>query len=141
MEQLSEQAVATDTLMYQGKTYTNIELRTSSLEVIGELSYLEMELADTKSMNDAVTLINKDLFCDSEWRNMQIRLGINNARGLGETDPVEADVTSFSNKVVLHPLDMLQSSSVKQVILIFRGIPDAQKLDNLGKTDLILYTN
>jgi hypothetical protein len=141
LDQLSDQAVASDTLMYQGKTYTNVKLTANRLEVVGELSYLEMELAEGKPMKDAVTLLNRDLFPDPVWRNMQIRLGLNNARGLGETDPVEADVTAFNNKVVLHPMDMLQSSSVRQVILIFRGIPDPKKLDNLGKTDLILYSN
>jgi hypothetical protein len=64
---------------------------------------------------------------------------MNEARGLGETDPVEVDVTSYSNKVVLHPMDMLSSASVRQVTLIFRGLPDSQKLAALGKTDLIFY--
>ena len=56
-------------------------------------------------------------------------------------DPVEVDTTSYSNKVVLHPMDMLQSPSVRQVTLIFRGIPDSKKLAALGKTDLILYVS
>ncbi|MCI0481683.1 MAG: hypothetical protein L0213_08865, partial [Candidatus Dadabacteria bacterium] len=98
-----------------------------------------MRLAEPCPMKDTVTLINKELFSDAQWRNMQVRLGANEARGLGETDPVEVDTTSYSNKVVLHPMDMLQSPSVRQVTLIFRGIPDSKKLAALGKTDLILY--
>jgi hypothetical protein len=138
-DQLADQAVATERITYQGKTYRNYALGGSRLEEVGELNYLIMKLAEPGAMKDTVTLINKELFSDSQWRNMQVRLGVNEARGLGETDPVEVDTTSYSNKVVLHPMDMLQSSSVKQVTLIFRGIPDSKKLAALGKTDLILY--
>ncbi|MBN2183971.1 MAG: hypothetical protein JW746_01455 [Candidatus Krumholzibacteriota bacterium] len=139
LDQLSEQAVATETLMYRGKTYNNTSLKSSKLEQVGELSYLVMEFTKPTPVDDALTLINKDIFSDSEWRSMQVRLGLNNARGLGETDPVDVDINSYSNKVVLHPLDMLQSSSVNQVTLVFRGMSDSQKLGSLGKTDLILY--
>jgi len=79
------------------------------------------------------------MFTDAEWRSMQVRLGINEARGLGETDPIDVDINTFNNKVALHPRDMLKSSSVKQVTLIFRGTGDPQKLSGMGKTDLIIY--
>jgi hypothetical protein len=138
-DQLADQAVATETIMYQGRTYRNCDLAASRLEEVGELNYLVMKFTGPCPVKDAVTLINKDLFSDAQWRNMQVRLGVNEARGLGETDPVEVDTTSYSNKVVLHPMDMMQSQSVKQVTLIFRGIPDSKKLAALGKTDLILY--
>ncbi len=139
LDQLSDQAVATETITYRGKTYRNTALGGHRLEEVGETNYLVMELAEPGPVKDTVTLINKDLFTDSQWRSMQIRLGANQARGLGETDPVEVDTTSYNNKVVLHPMDMLQSSSIRQVTLIFRGMPDAKKLAGLGKTDLILY--
>ncbi|MBU8920738.1 MAG: hypothetical protein KOO63_02650 [Bacteroidales bacterium] len=139
LDQLSDQAVATETITYQGKTYKNCDLGASRLEEVGELSYLVMELAEPCPVNDTVTLIDKNLFSDSQWRSMQVRLGVNEARGLGETDPVEVDITSYSNKVVLHPMDMLQAASVRQVTFIFRGIPEPQKLSGLSKSDLILY--
>ena len=139
LDQLSEQAVATDTITYQGKTYRNCDLASSRLEEVGELSYLVMEPSEPCPVNDTVTLIDKGLFSESQWRSMQVRLGINEARGLGETDPVQVDTTSYSNKVVLHPMDMLKSASVRQVTFIFRGIPEAGKLSDLGKSDLILY--
>jgi len=138
-DQLGEQAVATETIMYRGTTYRNSALGGRKLEEVGELNYLIMKLAEPCPMKDAVALINKELFSDGQWRNMQVRLGMNEARGLGETDPVEVDTTSYSNKVVLHPMDMLSSASVRQVTLIFRGLPDSQKLAALGKTDLIFY--
>ncbi|MCP4550277.1 MAG: type VI secretion system baseplate subunit TssK [bacterium] len=139
LDQLSDQAVATETITFQGKTYKNCDLVGSRLEEIGELNYLVMELAESGPVNDTVTLIDKNLFSDSQWRSMQVRLGVNEARGLGETDPVEVDITSYSNKVVLHPMDMLKATSVRQMTFIFRGIPDPQKLANLSKSDLILY--
>ncbi len=138
-DQLGEQAVATETIMYRGMTYKNSALGASKLEEVGELNFLVLKLAEPGAVKDAVTLINKDLFSDGQWRNMQVRLGVNEARGLGETDPVEVDVTSYANKVVLHPMDMMPSASVKQVTFIFRGLPDSKKLAALGKTDLILY--
>jgi len=73
-------------------------------------------------------------------RSMQVRLGINAARGLGETDPIDVDTVAFGNKVALHPRDMLESSSVRQVTLIFRGAPDPNKFAGLGSMDLILYS-
>jgi len=91
-------------------------------------------------MSDVVALISKNLFSEAEWRSMQVRLGLNEARGLGETDPVDVDTTAFGNKVALHPRDMLEVSSVKQMTLIFRGIPNPDKLAKLGKMDLITYS-
>ena len=70
---------------------------------------------------------------------MQVRLGINEARGLGETDPVTIDTVAFSNKVALRAQDMVKASAVNRVNLIFRGVPDVSKFDNLGKSDLIVY--
>ncbi len=138
-EAMGDQVVATETLTYSGRTYRNKVYSTSRHEKIGELSYLMIEVAEPSPVSDVVALMSKDLFGDVEWRSMQVRLGINDARGLGETDPVDVDTTSFGNKVALHPRDMLESSSVRQVTLIFRGAPDPTKFANLGKMDLIVY--
>jgi len=139
MEQLGEQAVATDTLTYSGKTYRNVDYGASKLERVGELSYMMVNVVKPRPVTDTVVLISKDLYTDNEWRNMQVRMGVNEARGLGETDPVDVDVVTYGNKVALHPRDMLKSSSVRQLTLIFRGAGDPQKLANLGKMDLIVY--
>lgn len=139
-EALGEQAVATETLTYSGRTYRNAPYSTCRLERVGELSYLMVEISKPGPVADMVALMSKDLFTDVEWRSMQVRLGINEARGLGETDPVDVDTTAFGNKVALHPRDMLESSSVRQMTMIFRGAPDPGKFDKLGKMDLILYT-
>ncbi len=137
--ELGEQAVATETLTYSGKTYRNVAYGATKLEQVGELSYLSINITEPRPIADIVSLISKDLFPDSEWRNMQVRLGINDARGLGETDPVDVDVVTFGNKVALHPRDMLKSSSVRQLTMIFRGAGDARKFAELGKMDLIIY--
>lgn len=139
LEELGEQAVATETLTYQGKTYSNVGYGSCRLEQVGELSYLITNISEPCPISDTVTLLSKDLFTDAEWRSMQVRLGVNEARGLGETDPIDIDVTTFSNKVALHPRDMLKSSSVRQITLIFRGASDPQKLTKLGQMDLIIY--
>lgn len=139
IEQLGEQAVATDTLTYSGKTYRNVDYGASKLERVGELSYLMMNVVKARPVTDTVVLISKDLFTDDVWRSLQVRLGVNEARGLGETDPVDVDVVTYGNKVALHPRDMLKSSSVRQLTLIFRGAGDPEKLANLGKMDLIVY--
>ena len=70
---------------------------------------------------------------------MQVRLGLNAARGVGETDPVEVDVVTFGDKVALRAQDMLRSPSVRQVTLVFRGAGEADKFANLGKMDLVIY--
>jgi len=136
---LGEQAVASDMLTYSGKTYRNVEYGSSVLEQVGELSYLMVSIPDGQALEDTVILMAKNMFRDEEWRSMQVRLGTNDARGLGETDPVDVDMVAFNNKVALHPRDMLASSSVRQVTLIFRSVPDPAKFDGLGKTDLIIY--
>jgi len=138
-EQLGEQAVATETLTYQGKTYKNVAYGGIKLEQVGELSYLMIDVSEPLPVSDTVVLITKDIFGDAEWRSMQVRLGVNEARGLGETDPIDVDITAFSNKVALHPRDMLKSSSVRQFTLIFRGAGDPQKFSSLGKMDMIIY--
>jgi len=43
-EQLGDQAVATETLTYNGKTYTNVVYGSSRLEQVGELSYLIIDI-------------------------------------------------------------------------------------------------
>lgn len=138
-EELGEQAVATETLTYQGRTYRNLSYGANQLEQVGELCYLLIEVAEPCPVSDIVSLMSKDLFSDDEWRNMQVRLGINEARGLGETDPVDIDTVAFGNKVALHPRDMLESSSVRQVTLIFRGASTPDKFARLGQMDLIIY--
>ncbi len=138
-DQLGEQAVATQTLTYHGRTYNLADYSSCRLEKVGDLSYLLIEIASPCPMGDVTILMAKDLFGDRIWSNMQVRLGLNEARGLGETDPVTVDTSTFGNKVALHPQDMMKASSVKQITMIFRGAGDAEKLMNLGKTDLIIY--
>lgn len=138
-DQLLDQEEAAETMTYKGKTYKVCELSGRRLEEVGELAHLVMDPVQKGPVSDAVVLINKSLFSEDEWRSMQVRLGLNRARGLGETDPVEIDVNTYRNKVVLHPMDMLKSPSVDQVTLIFRGVADAGKLNDLGKADLVLY--
>jgi len=139
-EELGDQAMATDMLTYAGKTYRHVEYASCKLEQAGELSYLMIDLAEGRRVADTVLLLTKMLFTDTEWRNMQVRLGLNRARGLGETDPVDVDTVAFGNKVALHPRDMLETASVRQMTLIFRGAPDASKFANLSKLDLLIYT-
>jgi hypothetical protein len=83
--------------------------------------------------------MKKDLFGTAEWTNMQVRLGLNEARGLGETDPVEVDTVTFGAKVALRPQDMLPVPSVDKLTLIFRGASEPQKLADLGKLDFMIY--
>jgi hypothetical protein len=131
--------MATQTLTYHGKTYTLAEQSSCRLEKVGELNYLLLEIAQPVPMSDTAILMSKDLFGERTWSNMQVGLGLNEASGLGETDPVSVDISTFGNKVALHPQDMMKSSLVSQITLIFRGAGDAEKLANLGKTDLIIY--
>ncbi|RKX26921.1 MAG: hypothetical protein DRP45_02310 [Candidatus Zixiibacteriota bacterium] len=138
-DQLGPQAVATDMLTYQGKTYRLVEYSGCRLEQVGELSYLVIDTAEPRGVDDAVILISKDLFSIPEWTAMQLRLGLNEARGLGETDPIDIDTTSFGDKVALHPRDILKLSSVNQLTIMFRGAADSGKLSGLGQTDLMVY--
>jgi len=138
-EQLGPQAIATESLTYRGKTYQAAEFSSHRVEQVGELCYLVMDFAAPVAVADSVTLISKDMFTIPEWNNMQVRLGLNEARGLGETDPVDVDATTYGDKVALHPEDMLKSSAVKQLTLIFRGARDASKLQAMNRTDLLVY--
>jgi len=138
-EQLGPQAIATDTLTYRGKTYKAAVFASYRVEQVGELNYLVMDLAKPISIGDTVALLSKDLFSIPEWNNMQVRIGLNQARGLGETDPVDVDTTTFGDKVALHPEDMLKSPSVKQITLILRGARDASKFQAVGKSDLLVF--
>jgi hypothetical protein len=83
--------------------------------------------------------MSKDLFSNAEWNGMQVRLGLNEARGLGETDPIDIDSVTFGDKAALHPQDMLKSPSVSQITLVFRGARDAGKLAKLGSSELVVY--
>jgi hypothetical protein len=139
-EDLGEYATPEDTLTYQGKTYKLFEYANNRVEQVGELCYLMIEMSEPRPVADTVTLIAKDRFTDAQWRSMQVRLGINDARGLGETDPIEVDTRTFNNKVALRPQDMLKSPSVRQITLIFRGAESSQNFDKLGKMDLMIYS-
>ncbi len=139
-DQLGHQAVATETVTYQGKTYRMVEYSGYKVEESGGLCYLMVSIPTSQPISDMVILLNKELFTVAEWNSMQVRLGLNEARGLGETDPVNVDTVTFGNKVAMRAQDMVKSSSVNQVNLIFRGMPDTSKFEGLGKSDLIVYT-
>lgn len=138
-DQLGPQAVATEMLTYMGKTYRQVEYAGSKIEKVGELCYLVIDSPDAGAVNDCIVLLNKDLFSDGEWSAMQVRVGLNEARALGETDPVEVDIKTYGNKTALHPKDMLKVSSVNQLTLMFRGARDPEKFANLAKMDLTVY--
>jgi hypothetical protein len=138
-DQLGAQAVATDMLTYRGKTYRLVDHTACRLEQMGELSYLIVDAAEARKVGDCAILISKDLYSQNEWLAMQIRLGLNEARALGETDPVDIDTTTYGNKVALHPRDMFEMSGVKQYALMFRGAFDPQKMADLGKMDIQIY--
>jgi hypothetical protein len=138
-DQLGPQAVATDSLSYLGRTYMVVPYTNTRIEQVGELIYLEVQIAKTRPMNDTVILLAKSLFSVQDWTNMKVKLGLNEARGLGETDPVAVDATTYGDKVALHPYDMLQSQSVRKLTMIFRGVPDAKTFSRLGKMDLFVY--
>jgi hypothetical protein len=138
-DQLGPQAVATESLTYSSRTYKIVPYGGTRCEKVGDLTYLEVSLDGHRAMKDAVILLAKGLFSSTEWSNMHVRLGLNEARGLGETDPVEIDTTTYGDKVALHPVDMLQSQSVAKITLIFRGGRDASVFANLGKMDLFIY--
>ncbi len=139
-EQLGEQAVATDTLTYSGRTYRQLSYANVSVEQVGDLTYLMLTIAQPLPISDMVVLMGKELFSGGAWSSMQVRLGLNDARGLGETDPVTVDQVAFGNKVALRPEDMLKVASVNQVTLIFRGAGDTSALNRMTKNDLIAYS-
>ncbi|MFQ5500025.1 MAG: hypothetical protein ACE5FH_10180 [Candidatus Zixiibacteriota bacterium] len=139
-EDTRDQAMATDSLTYRGRTYRVAEYNSCRLEQMAGLSYLLVDLAEPTSVSDAVVLVSKDIYTAAQWSAIQVRLGLNEARGLGETDPADVDVVTYGNKVAFHPSDMASSSSVGQMTLIMRGVPDVGKLEGLGKMDLIVYT-
>ena len=138
-DQLGPQAVATDSLTYVGKTYHNADYGSSRTESVGDLTYLMIDLTAARAIKNIVLLLSKELFSVAEWNNMQVRLGLNDARGLGETDPVDVDSTTYGDKVALHPQDMLASSSVSQITFVFRGVRQPEKFAGLSKSDLIVY--
>jgi hypothetical protein len=138
-EELGREAVATDSMTYGGRTYKLVGYSSCKLEQVGELSYLLIDVEDPQAASDIVVLLKKDLCGVAEWSNMQVRLGLNEARGLGETDPVEVDTVTFGAKVALRPQDMLPAPSVGKLTLIFRGASDPQKFADLGKLDFMIY--
>ena len=138
-DQLGPQAVATDSLTYVGKTYHNADYSGNRTETVGDLTYLLIDLPSARPVKNLVVLLSKELFSVAEWNNMQVRLGLNDARGLGETDPVDVDSTTYGDKVALHPQDMLASPSVGQVTFVFRGVRQPEKFAGLTKSDLIVY--
>jgi hypothetical protein len=138
-DQLGPQAVATDSLTYMGKTYHNADYGSNRSEAVGDLSYLLIDLPSARQLKDMVVLLSKELFSVAEWNNMQVRLGLNDARGLGETDPVDVDSTTYGDKVALHPQDMLSSAAVGQITLVFRGVRQPEEFAGLTKSDLIVY--
>jgi hypothetical protein len=138
-EELGLEATAQDILTYRSRTYRLINYQSLDMEQVDELIYLFFDIETPQGLEDTVILMSKDLFDISEWSNMQVRYGINEARRLGETDPVDVDSATFAAKVALHPHDILRSDSVNKMTLIFRGVNQPDKFANLGKLDLMVY--
>lgn len=138
-EQLGAQAVASDSITYRGQSYRVAEYDHVKVETLGELTYLIVNLPEPKELSDVTVLLSKELFNAAQWSTMQVRLGLNEARGLGETDPVDIDTGTYDAKVALHPQDMLKTPAVRQLTLIFRGAASAERFTDLGKMDLSVY--
>lgn len=138
-EELGLEATEQDILTYSSRTYRLVNYRSLEMEQVDELIYLFLDIETPQELEDAVILMSKDIFDTSEWSNMQVRFGINKARRLGETDPVDVDSVTFAAKVVLRPHDILRSDSVNKMTLIFRGTSHPDKFANLGKLDLMVY--
>ena len=60
-DELGEQAVATDTLTYRGRTYRVLDYGNNRLERMGELNYLLIDVAEPAAVSDLVVLMGKDL--------------------------------------------------------------------------------
>ncbi len=138
-EELGLEATAQDILTYSSRSYRLVNYRSLDMEQVDELTYLFFDIEAPQDIEDAVILMSKDLFDTSEWSSMQVRFGMNEARRLGETDPVDMDLVTFAAKVALHPHDILRSDSVNKMTLIFRGTGHPEKFADLGKLDLMVY--
>jgi len=127
------------TFTYRGKTFSRCDVSGWHLEERGEANFLVIDLAAARPMKDVISLIKKTAFADDQWQSMQIRVGINDARGLGVTDPVDADLGARGSTIVLHSSDINPNASVRQVTFIFRGMHDPKRLADLGRSDVGLY--
>jgi hypothetical protein len=132
----------TETITYQGKTFTRITYAGYRVEELTDFCSLLVSLQSAMPVKDLVVLMTKELFESGQWSDMQARIGLNEAKRLGETDPLALDINTFGTKVALRAPDMTTTQSVNQVNLVFRtrGRSIAGKFEHLSASDLIVYT-
>jgi len=139
-DRIAPEPSITETVEYQGRTYAMAATSGLRCEERDGLCYLLVALPAAIPLSDLVVLMAKELFDVSQWNAMQVRLGMNDALGLGQTDPVKVDTVTYGSKVVLRAQDMVRNAAVKQVNLIFRGKGDVRKFRELKPSELLIYT-
>jgi hypothetical protein len=128
-----------ETYTYMGKTFTSVSYSGHRCDERPDGYWVYLALEQTRSVSDVIVLMEKSLFELDQWSSMQTRLSFNDSVRLGLTDPATIDTHTSGSRVILRAQDVVKSSAVNQVNIVFRGPAEFSRFENISPADLMIY--
>jgi hypothetical protein len=126
-------------LSYRDKSYRLLDFETCKFRPVDDLHHLTLENIKGGTIQDILVLIRRELFARDEYQFLDVRIGVNEANTLGQSDPGEVDPFTVPDRIVFSVIDRLRASDVNKLNVIFRGPINYSRLTNITRGDVQVY--
>jgi hypothetical protein len=126
-------------LSYRDKSYRLLDFETCKFRPVDDLHHLTLENIKGGTIQDILVLIRRELFARDEYQFLDVRIGVNEANTLGQSDPGEVDPFTVPDRIVFSFIDRLRASDVNKLNVIFRGPINYSRLTNITRGDVQVY--
>ena len=126
-------------LEFRGRSYRQLDFESCRFTPAGDLQHLTIEGIRGGAIQDMLVLIRRGLFSRDEYQYIDVRIGVNEARTLGQSDPGEVDSMTISEQIVFCFVDRLRATDVHKLNLIFRGPINYSRLMGITRNDVQVY--
>lgn len=126
-------------LEYRGRSYRQLDFESCRFSPAGDLQHLTIEGIKGGAIQDILVLLRRGLFSRDEYHYLDVRIGMNEANTLGQSDPGEVDAMTVPDRIVFSFIDRMRASEVYKLNVIFRGPINYTRLMNITKSDIQVY--
>jgi hypothetical protein len=126
-------------LEYRGKSYKQMDFEACKFSPDGDLQYLSIEGIKSGTIQDILILVRSELFSRDEYQYLDVRIGVNEANTLGQSDPGEVDSATVPDRIVFSFIDRMRASDIYKLNVIFRGPINYSRLNQITRSDIQVY--
>jgi len=126
-------------LEYRGNEYSQLTYERCHFYREGDLHYLTIEGIKTEPLKDIIALVSKSLFSAQDYAYIDMRIGTNEAKTVGRSDPGEVDTRTIGDRIVFSLVDRLETPDVYRMTVIFRGPIDYSRFFDITPSDVQVY--